>query len=198
MTQDEKMTSFLFRLSKDLKQKLEKRAQLENKSVNATLQEIVSVTLKDPPKQVEQGSLEQRNFLGHKVAGKEIDQINGLVSIKGIYYRYLIEGNQSVNENIDYIVIEAVGNIITLRPLTTKERGNIMLGIKIVRQNCQGLVETLGKYSRSVEAGLHFYIPFIQRIQSVELAMHPLRLEKYSVITQDNAEIEASVTLNYR
>lgn len=45
MTQDEKMTSFLFRLSKDLKQKLEKRAQLENKSVNATLQEIVSVTL---------------------------------------------------------------------------------------------------------------------------------------------------------
>lgn len=119
MTQDEKMTSFLFRLSKDLKQKLEKRAQLENKSVNATLQEIVSVTLKDPPKQVEQGSLEQRNFLGHKVAGKEIDQINGLVSIKGIYYRYLIEGNQSVNENIDYIVIEAVGNIITLRPLTT-------------------------------------------------------------------------------
>lgn len=27
--------------------------------------------------------------------------------------------------------------------------------------------------------------------------MHPLRLEKYSVITQDNAEIEASVTLNY-
>ena len=40
-----------------------------------------------------------------------------------------------------------------------------MLGIKIVRQNCQGLVETLGKYSRSVEAGLHFYIPFIQRNQ---------------------------------
>ena len=56
------MTSFLFRLSKDLKQKLEKRAQLENKSVNATLQEIVSVTLKDPPKQVEQGSLEQKKF----------------------------------------------------------------------------------------------------------------------------------------
>lgn len=25
-----------------------------------------------------------------------------------------------------------------------------MFGIKIVRQNCKGLVETLGKYSRSV------------------------------------------------
>ncbi|MCZ0891097.1 SPFH/Band 7/PHB domain protein [Ligilactobacillus saerimneri] len=72
-----------------------------------------------------------------------------------------------------------------------------MLGVKIVQQNCQGLVETLGKYSHSVEAGLHFYIPFLQNIQVVELAMHPLRLAQYSVITKDNADIEASVTLNY-
>ena len=53
-----------------------------------------------------------------------------------------------------------------------------MLGIKIIRQNCQGLVETLGKYSHSVEAGLHFYIHFIQRIESVELAMHTMKLQK--------------------
>lgn len=72
-----------------------------------------------------------------------------------------------------------------------------MFGIKIVRQNCKGLVETLGKYSRSVDAGLQFYVPIFQKIRTVELAMHPLRLQKYSVITQDNAEIEASVTLNY-
>ncbi len=72
-----------------------------------------------------------------------------------------------------------------------------MFGIKIVRQNCKGLVETLGKYSRSVDAGLQFYVPVFQKIRTVELAMHPLRLQKYSVITQDNAEIEASVTLNY-
>ena len=38
---------------------------------------------------------------------------------------------------------------------------------------------------------------FFKKIRTVELAMHPLRLQKYSVITQDNAEIEASVTLNY-
>ncbi|ETA73178.1 SPFH/Band 7/PHB domain protein [Ligilactobacillus equi] len=72
-----------------------------------------------------------------------------------------------------------------------------MLGVKIVKQNCQGLVETLGKYSRSVDAGLHFYVPLIQRIVPVEMAMHPLKLQKYSVITKDNADIEASVTLNY-
>lgn len=72
-----------------------------------------------------------------------------------------------------------------------------MLGFKIVHQNCQGLVETLGKYSHSVNAGLHFYVPLFQRIKSVNLAMRPLKLSQYSVITKDNADIKASVTLNY-
>lgn len=30
------------------------------------------------------------------------------------------------------------------------------LGIKIVSQNCQGLVELFGKYQHSIESGLHF------------------------------------------
>lgn len=117
MARDEEMTSFLFRLPKNLKRRLESKAQFENKSVNATLQEIVSLTLKDPPQQVEAGSFEKRNFLGQKIAGQKIDQANGLVEVKGIYYRYLIEGNRPVDKQADYIVIEAVGNIITLRPL---------------------------------------------------------------------------------
>lgn len=72
-----------------------------------------------------------------------------------------------------------------------------MLGIKIIQQNCQGLVETLGKYRRNVDAGLHFYVPFFQHIRTVNLAMRPLKLSQYSVITKDNADIKASVTLNY-
>ncbi|MGX7051586.1 SPFH domain-containing protein [Leuconostoc palmae] len=72
-----------------------------------------------------------------------------------------------------------------------------MLFFKIVPQNNVGLVETLGKYSNRKEAGLHFYIPFFQRIRKVSLAMRPLRLPDYSVITADNADIKASVTLNY-
>jgi regulator of protease activity HflC (stomatin/prohibitin superfamily) len=70
-------------------------------------------------------------------------------------------------------------------------------GVKIVPQNQQGLVETLGKYNHNVDAGLHFYIPIIQRIRNVNLAMRPLRLPNYSVITKDNADVSASVTLNY-
>lgn len=72
-----------------------------------------------------------------------------------------------------------------------------MLFFKIVPQNNVGLVENLGKYSSKKEAGLHFYIPFVQRIRKVSLAMSPLRLPDYSVITADNADIQASVTLNY-
>ncbi len=40
-----------------------------------------------------------------------------------------------------------------------------MLGFKVVHQNCQGLVETLGKYRRTVDAGLHFYCRFYNRLE---------------------------------
>ena len=71
-------------------------------------------------------------------------------------------------------------------------------GIKIVPQNCQGLVEMFGKYKHTVESGLHFYIPFVQGIRTVSLAMQPIELPHYSIITKDNAEVSTSVTLNYR
>ncbi|MFC6177397.1 SPFH domain-containing protein [Companilactobacillus huachuanensis] len=72
-----------------------------------------------------------------------------------------------------------------------------MFGLKIVRQNHVGLVETLGKYRREVSAGLNIYIPLFQKIRIVDLAMIPLSLKGYSVITKDNAEVETNITLNY-
>jgi regulator of protease activity HflC (stomatin/prohibitin superfamily) len=72
-----------------------------------------------------------------------------------------------------------------------------MLGIRIVPQNNQGLVETLGKYSHSVESGLNFYVPLFQKIRNISLAMRPLALPNYSIITKDNADVSASLTLNY-
>lgn len=72
-----------------------------------------------------------------------------------------------------------------------------MLFFKVIRQNNVGLLEQLGKYQSTKESGLHLYIPFIQSVRQVSLAMRPLRLPDYSVITADNADIQASVTLNY-
>jgi regulator of protease activity HflC (stomatin/prohibitin superfamily) len=70
-------------------------------------------------------------------------------------------------------------------------------GIKIIPQNNVGLRETLGKYTSTVHSGLSFYLPFFQDIQRVSLAMKPLKLPNYSVITKDNADVSASITLNY-
>ena len=61
----------------------------------------------------------------------------------------------------------------------------------------EGLVETLGKYSKTVKAGFVFVWPLFQRIRKVPLALQPLEISKYSIITKDNAEITTSLTLNY-
>lgn len=73
----------------------------------------------------------------------------------------------------------------------------ILAGLKIVPQNYVGLVETLGKYSKTVKAGLVFVWPIFQRVRKVSLTLQPLEISKYSIITKDNAEITTSLTLNY-
>lgn len=73
----------------------------------------------------------------------------------------------------------------------------ICCGFRIVPQNNEGLVETLGKYSKTVKAGFIFIWPLFQRIRKVPLALQPLEISKYSIITKDNAEITTSLTLNY-
>lgn len=74
----------------------------------------------------------------------------------------------------------------------------IIFSCSIVPQNYEGLVETLGKYSKTEKAGLIFIIPLIQRVRKVSLALQPLEISKYSIITKDNAEVSTSLTLNYQ
>lgn len=73
----------------------------------------------------------------------------------------------------------------------------VLSSLRVVRQNNEGLIETLGKYSRTVKAGLVIIIPVIQKLRRVSLAMFPAEISKYSIITKDNAEITTSLTLNY-
>lgn len=73
----------------------------------------------------------------------------------------------------------------------------VLSSFRVVPQNNEGLIETLGKYSRTVKAGLVIIIPIIQKMRRVSLAMFPAEISKYSIITKDNAEITTSLTLNY-
>ena len=49
----------------------------------------------------------------------------------------------------------------------------VCCGFRIVPQNNEGLVETLGKYSKTVKAGFIFVWPLFQRIRKVPLALQP-------------------------
>ncbi|BDR58201.1 SPFH domain-containing protein [Xylocopilactobacillus apicola] len=70
-------------------------------------------------------------------------------------------------------------------------------GIAIISQNQVGMVSTLGKYSRKIEPGMHLVLPFITRVDRVDLAQVPLKLNEQSVISKDNAEVIISLSLNY-
>lgn len=65
----------------------------------------------------------------------------------------------------------------------------VFTGIRIIPQNMVGMVSVLGKYQRQIEPGLHAVMPFITRVDRVDLAQVPLRLSEQSVISRDNAEV---------
>lgn len=73
----------------------------------------------------------------------------------------------------------------------------VFTGIRIIPQNMVGMVSVLGKYQRQIEPGFHVVMPFITRVDRVDLAQVPLRLSEQSVISRDNAEVIISLSLNY-
>lgn len=73
----------------------------------------------------------------------------------------------------------------------------VFTGIRIIPQNMVGMVSVLGKYQRQIHPGLHVVMPFITRVDRVDLAQVPLRLSEQSVISRDNAEVIISLSLNY-
>lgn len=73
----------------------------------------------------------------------------------------------------------------------------VFTGIRIIPQNMVGMVSVLGKYQRQIQPGLHIVMPFVTRVDRVDLAQVPLRLSEQSVISRDNAEVIISLSLNY-
>lgn len=68
----------------------------------------------------------------------------------------------------------------------------------IVHTGEVGIVERLGKYTQTLEPGLHIVIPFIYRItEIVNMKQIPLRVEEQEVITKDNVVVRISETIKY-
>ena len=62
----------------------------------------------------------------------------------------------------------------------------IYLGIKIVPQSTEYVVERFGKYTKTLSAGLHFIVPFLDRVaHRVDILERQLPHRSNSVITKD-------------
>ncbi|MEE8825563.1 MAG: toxin-antitoxin system HicB family antitoxin [Lentilactobacillus sunkii] len=101
---------FLLRLDQGLYDKVASEATEKNQSVNAYIVSILEAA-------EDNINFEHRQFIGRVIPGKQIFIDSGLVSVSGIYYRYLIDDNAKVDKHADYTVIEANGNILTLRKI---------------------------------------------------------------------------------
>ena len=75
----------------------------------------------------------------------------------------------------------------------------VFKGIKIVPQSSVFVVERFGKYTRTLEAGLNFIVPFLDRIaHRISILERQLPEFRISVITRDNVEVQLESTVFYR
>ena len=71
--------------------------------------------------------------------------------------------------------------------------------LKIVPQSNEFVIEFLGKYQTTWEAGLHFKIPILQRIaRRVTLKEQVLDSAPQPVITKDNVTMRIDTVVYYR
>ena len=75
----------------------------------------------------------------------------------------------------------------------------LKLGIQIVPQSENWLVERLGKFNRKLEAGLHLIIPFFETVRyRVPIQERQLPPKPINAITLDNVTISVSLAVLYR
>jgi len=72
-------------------------------------------------------------------------------------------------------------------------------GIKIVPQSQNYLVERLGRYNRTLEAGFHLVIPIVESVRhKVDILERQLPAREISTITLDNVTITVELAILYR
>lgn len=113
MTLSTKMTTIRF--PEDVYEKLKKQAAAKHISINQMVVESVQQFLEESATTT--STMESRLILNQVVKPDKIFADSGLVSVNGIYYRYLTSDNQAIQADMSYLVVEAVGNILTIKPI---------------------------------------------------------------------------------
>ena len=74
----------------------------------------------------------------------------------------------------------------------------LMRTIKIVPQKQVKIIERLGKYHRSAEAGLNTIVPFLDSVRAtIDLREQITKIEPQPVITRDNVTMEVDAVIYY-
>ena len=75
----------------------------------------------------------------------------------------------------------------------------VFKGIKVVPQSDVFVVERFGKFTKTLQAGLNFIVPFLDRVaHKISILERQLPEFTISVITKDNVEVKLDATVFYR
>ena len=74
----------------------------------------------------------------------------------------------------------------------------IVRTVRIVQQQTSLIVERLGKFSRTLEGGLHFLVPFVDKVRAnVDLREQVVSFPPQPVITSDNLVVNIDTVIYY-
>src|SRR5437588_7585522 len=76
--------------------------------------------------------------------------------------------------------------------------GFLISGIKILKEYERGVIFRLGRLVDSRGPGIVYVIPFIERMQKVELRTVTMDIPPQDVITRDNVSVKVSAVLYFR
>ena len=74
----------------------------------------------------------------------------------------------------------------------------ILPGLRIVNQYERGIVLRLGRYKRTIDPGLRFIIPYIDKLVKVDIRTIPIDVPKQEVITKDNVTVGVDAVVYFR
>ena len=70
-------------------------------------------------------------------------------------------------------------------------------GFRIVRPFEKGLIEILGRYDKTVDSGLRWVMPFVKRLEKVDMREQVVDVPPQEVITKDNVVVTVDAVIYY-
>ena len=74
----------------------------------------------------------------------------------------------------------------------------VALAVKIIQQYQLGLIERFGRYRKTIEPGLHLIVPFIEKVQKVDMREQVVDVQPQEVITKDNVVVTVDAVVYYQ